>query len=60
MATTADIKAAITELHAAEKLNISTTASKYDIRRTQLLHLYISQIITREDYKANKRFLLKE
>jgi hypothetical protein len=60
MATTADIEAAIAELRAAEKPNISATASKYNIRRTRLSRLYNGQITTREDYKANKRFLSKE
>jgi hypothetical protein len=40
MATTADIEAAIAELRAAEKPNISATASKYKIGRTRLSRLY--------------------
>jgi hypothetical protein len=60
MATTVDIEAALADLRAAQKPNISATAVTHGLERSQLSKLYNRRIGTKQDYDDNRGLLSKQ
>src|ERR1700761_3495782 len=60
MATTTDIEAAINELRAASKPNITEVSRKYNIERTRLNRLFKGTRSTKEAYDSRRGLLSQQ